>query len=272
MSPLLTAERVSYRVGPKALVSEVSLALSPGRLTAMVGPNGAGKSTLVKLLSGEIPPASGRVRIDGEDLARIPGWRLACLRAVLPQASRLSFPFTAAEIVRIGLDGIGRGLSGADRARLLAEALDQADVAHLARRAYQSLSGGEQQRVQFARVLAQLAAGRTVAARQILVLDEPIASLDLKHQLALLEHAGALARESVAVLAVLHDLNLASVFADEIVVMSGGRAVAQGPPAEVIHDRMVREVFDVDLPVGIVPDRGRPFILPRRSGAGSPPA
>ncbi len=265
MTVLVGADAVSYRVGAKSLLQDVSLAVPAGRVTVVIGPNGAGKSTLVKLLSGELRPASGGVSYGGEPVGTIPPWRLACLRAVLPQASRLAFPFTAGEVVRIGLDGIGRGLTARDRAAILADSLGRADVAHLAGRGYQTLSGGEQQRTQFARVLAQLAAGRTVADRQVLLLDEPIASLDLKHQLALLDAACRLAREGVAVLAVLHDLNLASAFADEIVVLSEGRLVAAGPPAAVIDDRIVSGVFEVDLAVGAIPGDGRPFLLPRRS-------
>ena len=265
MSAVLAAEAVTYRAGAATLVAEVSLALEPGRMTVVVGPNGAGKSTLVKLLSGELAPTSGRVTHGGAELGAIPPWRLACIRCVLPQASRLAFPFTAGEIVRIGLDGIGRGLGRRDRERLAAEALRRADVEHLARRTFQSLSGGEQQRTQFARVLAQLAAGRTVAERQVLLLDEPIASLDLKHQLSLLGAAAALAREGVAVLAVLHDLNLAATFADELVVMARGRVVAYGAPQAVITDGMIGDVFEVDLKVGATPAGGRPFVLPSRA-------
>lgn len=261
---ILQAEGVGYRIGGATLVDGVSLDLAPGRMTVIVGPNGAGKSTLVKLLSGEIRPDRGSVTYEGADARAIPPWRLACLRCVLPQASRLAFPFTAGEIVRIGVDGIGRGLDRRRRLAIVADALLRADVAHLAQRTFQSLSGGEQQRTQFARVLAQLAAGRTVAERQVLMLDEPIASLDLKHQLALLEAAAGLAREGVAVLAVLHDLNLAAAFADEILVMSKGRAAARGIPEEVVTDSMIAEVFGVPLRVGTVPPAGRPFLLPQR--------
>lgn len=264
MSELITARNLGFRVGRTTLVENVSLGVEAGRLTVIVGPNGAGKSTLVRLLSGELVPSAGHVAYRGEPVAAIPPWRLACLRAVLPQASRLAFPFMAGEVARIGLDGIGRGLRAGDLARILANALACADVTHLADRTYQSLSGGEQQRTQFARVLAQMEAGRSVADAQVLLLDEPIASLDLKHQLALLEAASTLVRRGVAVVAVLHDLNLASAFADEIVVMSEGRIVARGAPAAVLDDALVSEVFGVALRVGMVPEGGRPFILPSR--------
>ena len=267
MSPCLTASALTYRVGQASLLADVSLALEPGRVTVVIGPNGAGKSTLVRLLSGELPATAGGVAYAGADVRTIEAWRLACLRCVLPQASRLAFPFTTAEIVRIGVDGIGRGLSRRDRDRIALAAIARADVAHLSERRFQTLSGGEQQRAQFARVLAQLAAGRTVAERQVLLLDEPIASLDLKHQLSLLEAAADLAREGVAILAVLHDLNLAASFAHDILVLSRGRAVAHGAPVDVVTDAMVREVFEVDLAVGATPPPGQPFLLPLRAAS-----
>ena len=267
MTTLVAAQEVAFRVGAKPLVEDVTLDVKVGRVTVVIGPNGAGKSTLVKLLSGEVRPSAGRVTYRGEAVAAIPPWRLACLRAVLPQASRLAFPFSVRDVARIGLDGIGRGLGARDRDRILRDALERADVGYLAERTYQSLSGGEQQRAQFARILAQMAAGRTVADAQVLLLDEPIASLDLKHQLSLLEAVTELARGGVAVLAVLHDLNLAAAYADEIVVMSGGRVVARGAPGAVLDDRIVSGVFEVDLRVGVVPADGRPFLIPsRRSG------
>ena len=263
MTAPIEARNVFYAVGGRALVSDVSLRLEPERLTIVVGPNGAGKSTLLRLLAGEIRPSDGSVLCEGEPISTVPGWRLACRRAVLPQASRLAFPFTAREVVRIGLDGIGQGIDRRQRDAMLADALDRADVLPLADRSYQTLSGGEQQRVQFARVLAQLSAGRSVAARQTLLLDEPTASLDLKHQVALLDRAASLAQEGVAVLAILHDLNLAAAYADELVAMSGGRVVRSGPPATVLTDALLRDVFEVDLRIGVVPADGRPFLLPR---------
>ena len=273
MSAPIEGAAIGYAVDGRALVQDVMLRVESGGLTVIVGPNGAGKSTLVRMLTGELRPSVGAALCLGEPVGRIPGWRLACQRAVLPQASRLAFPFTVRQIARIGQDGVGRGLSARDRSALVGQALARADVGHLADRSYQTLSGGEQQRTQFARVLAQLAAGRTVVDRQAIILDEPIASLDLRHQLALLDHATALAADGVAVLAVLHDLNLAAAFADEIVVMAGGRVVAAGVPVAVLNDAILSGVFGLDLKVGQTPADGRPFVLPRRSGAAlSPPS
>lgn len=253
MSALLEATDLAYHSAGKALVDGIDLAFAGGSFTVIIGPNGAGKSTLLRLLCGELTPARGAVRWNREKLHAIPAWRLAHRRAVMPQASDLNFPFTVFEVASLGTQGIGRGLSRGDRERLALEALEQADVAHLAPRNYQTLSGGERQRVHFARVLAQLAAGRTLEAQQALFLDEPIASLDLKHQLALLETARELARQGLAVIAVLHDLQLAAGLADELVLLHQGRLVTRGTPDAVLTPATLAEVFGVTLHANALP-------------------
>ncbi len=247
MSAILEARGLSYKSGGKVLLEGIDLSIDSGSFTIVIGPNGAGKSTLMRLLCGELAPAQGEVWFDGRPLRSIPAWRLAHCRAVMPQASDVNFPFTAFEVACLGVEGIGRGLSRSDRQRMAFQALEQADVAHLARRNYQTLSGGERQRVQFARVLAQLEAGRTVETRQVLFLDEPIASLDLKHQLALLETARDLARQGLTVLAVLHDLQLAAGMADDLILLHGGRLVTRGAPDAVLTSARLAEVFGVSL-------------------------
>ena len=257
MKALIEARAVSFTPAHAgrgaALVDAVDFAAGAGTVTVIVGPNGAGKSTLLKLLCGELTATRGDVLVEGRSLAALPAWRLACRRAVLPQASTLAFPFTAQEVARLGVEGIGRGLARPARERLVTEALERADAAHLAARLYQTLSGGEQQRVQFARVLAQLAAGRTVEAQQILFLDEPVAGLDLKHQLALLGEARALAAAGLAVVAVLHDLQLAAAFADAVVILHRGQAVARGAPAPVLSRSLLAEVFEVGVAGETIP-------------------
>jgi iron complex transport system ATP-binding protein len=247
VSAIVEARAVGYRAGGQALLDEVSLALHPGRLVAVIGPNGAGKSTLLRLLTGELPPSAGTVLYDGVPLRRLPGWRLACKRAVMAQGAGLSFPFEAHEVVRIGIDGVGPGLDPGRRLALLAECMAAADVGHLAQRLYQTLSGGEQQRLQFARALAQLRAGASVETRQALFLDEPVANLDLRHQFAVLEAARQAAAQGAGVFAVLHDLNLAASYADELIVLDRGRVVAAGAPSAVLSERLLAQVFGVDL-------------------------
>jgi iron complex transport system ATP-binding protein len=253
MSALLEATDLAYHSGGRALVEGIDLAFASGSFTVIIGPNGAGKSTLLRLLCGELAPARGVVRWNGEKLQAVPAWRLAHRRAVMPQASDLNFPFTVFEVASLGTQGIGRGLTRSERQRLALEALEQADVAHLAPRNYQTLSGGERQRVHFARVLAQLAAGRTLEAQQALFLDEPIASLDLRHQLALLETARNLARKGLAVIAVLHDLQLAAGLADELVLMHQGRLVTRGAPNAVLTPATLANVFGIALHANALP-------------------
>ena len=261
MSPVLEATNIGFRVGSATLVRDASLSLFAGELTVIVGPNGAGKSTLLKLLTGELRCHAGTVHYGARPINELPAWRLACERAVMAQGARLAFPFTVYEVVRLGIDGIGRAKGRYALHQMAAEALASADVMHLASRSYQTLSGGEQQRVQFARVLGQLKVGRSITDQQVLFLDEPIASLDLCHQFELLDTAKQQAAAGVAVLAVLHDLNLAITYADRLVVMKDGMIVAQGAPAEIVSSEMLREVFQVMLPVERL--GGLPYILPQ---------
>lgn len=264
MSPILEARGLDFAVRGTKLVREASLSLATGMTTIIVGPNGAGKSTLLKLLTGELAPAPGEVRLDGVPLREIPAWKLACQRAVMAQNQRLAFPFSVYEVARLGLEGVGRAQSRPGKEAIIAQALETAGVLGLAGRQYQTLSGGEQQRVQFARALCQLEAGRSVAPRQLLFLDEPIASLDLCHQLALLDAARGIAAQGAAVLIVLHDLNLAVTYADHLVVMHEGAIVAQGEAAAILDDQLLRGVFRVELSFSRLPPAGQPFLLPQQ--------
>jgi iron complex transport system ATP-binding protein len=261
--PILCADSVGYVLRGRSIVRDVSLALHPGEMTIVIGPNGAGKSTLLRLLTGEVAPSAGRIALGGLVLRDIPAWRLACRRAVMVQASRLAFLFTAREVVALGASGVGRAMSAATRDDVIAQALAVADMAHLGGRAYQTLSGGEQQRVQFARALAQLHAGRSVENQQILFLDEPVSSLDLRHQLALLDAARRLVDAGTAVLAVLHDINLALAYADHLVVMHEGRVAAKGAPQQVVTNELLAEVFGVALQLRRTPPDEAPFLLPQ---------
>ena len=166
-NPILSGHGVSFLASGRKLVANADLQLAGGTTTILIGPNGAGKSTLLKLLTGEIKPAVGEIRIAGEPLRAIPAWRLACLRSVMAQHARLVFPFSVYEVASLGVDGIGRALTRQRREAIVAESLAAAGVIDLAGRRYQTLSGGEQQRVQFARVLCQLEAGRSIAERQV---------------------------------------------------------------------------------------------------------
>jgi iron complex transport system ATP-binding protein len=256
--PAIETQAVSVRAGGKILLDTVSLAFAAGECVAIVGPNGAGKTTLLRLLGGELKPGAGAVRLKGRDVASYRPRALAEHRAVLSQDINVVFPFTVAEVVRMGAgDRRGPRIEA-----LVADALREVDLAGISERIITTLSGGEQQRAHFARVLVQLACGEAVHGPGVLMLDEPTASLDLRHQLDLLAATRRCAARGVTVIAILHDLNLAALFADRVVVLSHGRVAGDGAPREVITDAMLSRVFKVGAAVGRAPPPGIPFVLP----------
>jgi iron complex transport system ATP-binding protein len=256
----LEAVEVSVRIGRSLLLRDVSLAVVPGELLVVIGANGAGKSTLLKVLCGDRVPDAGQVFAAGRPLARWPLRDLAKIRAVLPQDSRLAFPFTALEVVLMGRYPYNGGYSGGPDLRLARAAMAELAVEHLERRLYPTLSGGERARVQFARALCQLLAADP-AQPPILLLDEPTASLDLVHQHTALEAARRFVRErGAAVCAVLHDLNLAAQYADRIAVIAAGRLAARGTPGEVLTADCLRNTLAANVVVTVHPELGCPLV------------
>lgn len=247
---VLEAKEVAYRVGRAILLDGVDVDVRPGRVTAVVGANGAGKSTLLRLLSGEWRPTSGIVRLGGRPLDAVTPRELARRRAVMPQSSTLTFPFTAIEVVLLGRTPHVRGREGPMDRVAAWGALERAAAEHLADRRYPTLSGGERQRVDFARALAQVWEPRTDAGRYLL-LDEPTASLDLARQHELLTSVRTFACADVGVLVVLHDLNLAARYADDLLVLVDGSLAARGAPWSVLTPELIQEAFG--LPVVVTP-------------------
>lgn len=264
---MITADNLVLKRHGRLILDKVSLSLMPGRFTVVIGPNGAGKSTLLKLISGDIKPDSGHILYDDIDISQLKPRQLAERRAVLPQSTNLPFPFTALEVVRMGAIAAG-SLNAREDAR---KALSRVGLAALEARAYQALSGGEQQRVQFARVLAQLPKPVDETGPRALFLDEPTSSLDLTHQITVLEIARQFAVAGGMVMAVLHDLNLAAEFADSLLILKSGKPIAEGPPRTVIHDDIITSVYGLSGTVGRVP-QATPFVLPqsRRAASASP--
>lgn len=261
---MLQAQGVSVVIGNKTIIDRVDFAAQPGEITAIIGPNGSGKTTLLKALCNDLPHR-GAVMINGQDLRNLKPWQAAALRAVLPQSTTLSFPFTVREVVALGTTA-GRPGDG-DIDTLPERALERVDLQGFAGRFYQDLSGGEQQRVQLARVLCQVWQPVLDGQPRYLLLDEPVSSLDIKHQLAIMAIARDFADAGGGVIAVLHDLNLTAMSADRILVMRGGNAVAFGTPAEVLRDEIINPVFECNLRVGVLPKGGAPFVLPQSSAA-----
>lgn len=250
---MLTLRQVTFVADGKKIVDGATLDLHAGRLLALIGPNGAGKSTILKLMSGELTPTAGAVALGARPMAAWPRRELARRRAVLPQHSALNFDFVVREVVAMGRIPHGDDGWNGPAGHIMEQAMAVADIAALADRLYTTLSGGERQRAHLARVLAQVWPSERPAAPvdrpACLLLDEPTASLDMVHQLAVMSAARRLARRGLAVMAVLHDLNLASLFADDVAVMSGGRIVAYGSPGAVIDPALIRNVFGVDAAV-----------------------
>jgi iron complex transport system ATP-binding protein len=266
---MLEAQRASYAVDGRRLVADIDLELCAGRLVCLVGPNGAGKSTLLRLISGEIAPSEGSVRLDGRELKTVAASELARRRAVVPQAAVLSFPFTVLEVVLLGATVPGFGLSAPRAERAALTAIRTVGMSGFEERLFTQLSGGERQRVHIARALCQLAtADRPGGESTALLLDEPTANLDLSHQCIVLEEARRQARAGRAVLAILHDLNLAAAFGDEIVLMSRGRIAAKGTARDVFRDDLLSQVYACAVRTNVTPAGGVPFVLPH-AGVGT---
>ena len=263
---MIEARSISVAIGRARILDEVDFAARPGEVTAIVGPNGSGKTTLMRALSGDVG-YSGSIAINGCDLAALKPWQAAGMRAVLPQATTLSFPFTVREIVRLGLTGGRSGAPAGEQGQLPERALAMVDLDGFAGRFYQELSGGEQQRVQLARVLCQVWTPVLDGMPRYLLLDEPVSSLDIRHQLVIMRIARDFARRGGGVVAILHDLNLTAMFADRVAMMSQGRQVAFGTVGEVLEDRILNRVFGCALKVGATPSARMPFVLPQ-SAAG----
>ncbi|TPL52601.1 heme ABC transporter ATP-binding protein [Mesorhizobium sp. B2-4-4] len=259
---MIEARDVSVAIGRKGIVAGVDFEVRPGEISAIVGPNGSGKTTFLKALSGELAH-TGRIAINGRELSTITPVEAATLRAVLPQATTLSFPFTVREIVRLGLVGGRSGVLPGEDERLPERALARVDLDGFAGRFYQELSGGEQQRVQLARVLCQIWAPVLDGKPRYLFLDEPVSSLDIKHQLIIMNIARDFARRGGGVVAILHDLNLTAMYADRIFVMHRGRLAATGSPRDVLSDDLIERVFGCRLRVGVLPAGNMPFVLPQ---------
>lgn len=263
---MLEAQSVCFKVKDKHLIQDVSISVSPGEIVAIIGPNGAGKSTLLKVLAGELRPTAGVVRLDGHDMCDLTPPELASRRAVVPQATSLAFPFTVHEVVALGFSVPGFAGHDPKSTALVDNALERVDMAHLTSRSYTTLSGGERQRVHLARALCQLRASPNRHGTATLLLDEPTASLDLAHQLLILDEARCEAERGVAVLVVLHDLNLAADYADRIILLYTGKVECAGAPADVVKDTVLSRAFQCDVRTNVPPSPDKPFVLPQLCG------
>ncbi|WP_406149616.1 heme ABC transporter ATP-binding protein [Streptomyces sp. NBC_01012] len=256
-SPAAEVTGVGVRLGRRQVLDSVELTIRAGEVLALVGPNGAGKSTLLAALAADLPVDSGEVRIDGRPADAWSAPELALRRAVLPQSAALAFPFPVEDVVRMGRAPWAGTAREDDDETAVADAMAATEVTEFAARPFSALSGGERARVALARVLAQRA--------PLLLLDEPTAALDLRHQELVLRICRARAAAGDAVVVVLHDLGLAAAYADRAVVLHGGRIAVAGPPADVFTDTLLGEVYRQPVEVFPHPRTGVPLVVPNRA-------
>ena len=256
-APLARLESAGLVLDGRAIVKSVSLEVYPGEVLALVGPNGAGKSSILSLLAGDSEATTGRAMLGDKDVTKYRPDEAARLRAVLLQANQVSFPFSVEEVVEMGRAPWARTPQIAEDDDAIEEALRLADVGHLSERVFTQLSGGERARVSLARVLAQ----RT----PLVLLDEPTAALDLKHQESVMETLRGLANQGRAVVVVIHDLSVAAGYADRVAMVVEGKLEAIGSPSEVIVAERVSRVYGVEVDIEQVGNPPRPVVLPRRN-------
>ena len=254
----MSARGISLHLSGFDLLRNISLEVEAGKVTTIVGPNGAGKSSLLKVLTGEMPPTAGDVYLNSRLLNQWSLLEKAQMLAVLPQHTLLNFSFTADEVV--GLGRIPHQTGSAKDVEIVAEALELVDASYLQRRFYTQMSGGEKQRVQLARVLAQIWQPSCLG-KQFLVLDEPTSAFDLSHQKLTLDIVRQLAQKGVGVVMVVHDLNLAARCADKIVVIDRGVIAAQGSPEVVLTETLIDKVFGVKSIISEHPITKRPLVI-----------
>ncbi|MCM8531294.1 MAG: heme ABC transporter ATP-binding protein [Lentisphaeraceae bacterium] len=243
---MLKVEHIDFLRGQRQILQDISFDVCGGELMALLGPNGAGKSTLLKIMSGELQANSGEVFVNHEKLSDWDLLELAKSRAVMPQKSALNFDFTVIDVVLMGRSPFNQGWDRAEDLEIALSCLSEVECLHLKNRSFLTLSGGEQQRVSFARVLAQL---NSENPQKNLLLDEPVSSLDPEHQLKTLELARQKADEGIAVFVILHDLNMAATFADKVAFLYEGQLKAWDSPEKVLTQAIIREVFNIDVDV-----------------------
>lgn len=242
---MIEASDVTFKVGGRTLLKNVSFRIRPGELCAITGANGAGKSTFLKVLCRELRPEFGTITINGRSLYDYSSLEMAQMRSVLSQQNRVSLPFKVAEIVMMGrYPFFGQKPTHQDHA-IVENCLSRLEIEHLADRLYPTLSGGEQQRVQIAKTLAQV--WKTPNA--YIFLDEPTTGLDLKHQYQLIQLANELANSGYGIVAVIHDLNVALQHTDKVLLLNKGEVHAFGKPSDVLTPTNIKESFGIKVNV-----------------------
>ena len=255
---MITATDITVVLDKKRILDGVNFKAKPGEVTAIVGPNGSGKTTLLKVLTKEIR-FTGKISINNRATESYKPWELAAIRGVLPQSATLAFPFTVQEVIRLGLSA---GIHG-ERTEIVQQALSRVGLNGYENRTFNELSGGEQQRAHLARVLCQVWSPISNGEANWMLLDEPVASLDIAHQLQVMDMLRDFASRGGGVIAVMHDLNLTSIVADCIAILSKGTILAQDTPKRLLTDEVLSTAYGCQLRTNQVPTAKVRYILPQ---------
>ncbi|GHC63373.1 heme ABC transporter ATP-binding protein [Neogemmobacter tilapiae] len=259
---MIRAEKLTLGHGSRTLIRALDFEAKPGAITVIAGPNGAGKTTLLRALTGESRPLAGQVTLNGRNLAAQKPGHLALQRAVLPQSPQMAFAFRADQVVSMGQEaGLAAGRRG-----IVPAALARVGLSDFGPRVLTTMSGGEQLRVHLARALAQVWEPVGPNGPCWLLLDEPVASLDIGHQLQVMNLARAFADAGGGVIAVLHDLNLTAMYAGHVCLLGKSGRIAEGRPDQVLTDSHLQSAYDCAIRVNTLPTNG-PFLLPQVAGA-----
>ena len=249
----ISAQDVGYSVGKKQLLSDISLKVIPGEILAIAGPNGAGKSTFLKLLAGDFRPSTGRIFYDQQDISVLTIENRAMCRSVMAQSSPPIFDFSVRDVVTMGWLNRVSGLDDYHFHHALMETVDKCDLSSLLNRKFNTLSGGEQRRAHFARALLQIWLPTDKKKNRYLLLDEPLANLDMAQELKILNIIKDSAHEGVGVILVLHDLNLAANFADRIALFNQGQLNHIGSPEEGLTGGTLSSIYGLPIKVSSSP-------------------
>ena len=240
--PMIQLDQAFFSYRDSFSLNDINLTIAKGEFIALIGPNGSGKTTLIKLLSGYLQPTKGVVSLDGESLARWSRKSLSLSIAIVPQQVTVPFSFTGRQIALLGrLPYMGLSAPKIQDHRAVENALELVGATNLAERTYNSLSAGEKQKVIVAQALAR--------ESRILLLDEPISHLDIKWQIQTLQHLSTINAMGSTILTSIHDLNLAAIYFPRLILISKGQLIADGPPATVLTNQLLEEVYETNIAI-----------------------
>lgn len=257
---MLKTENIHYCIGKKLILNGISAQFHPGELNMILGPNGSGKSSFLKIFSGEINKYDGSVFYGGEKIAHLKKEELAKHRAVMSQQPELSFPLMVEEVVMMGRYPHFIFNPNKKDKDICQEVMERMNLISFKERNYLTLSGGEKQRVQYARVLAQIWEKPATGFRY-LFLDEPLTSLDINYQQEFLQIAREFTNKGTVLVAVMHDINLAIQYADKLFFLKEGELIKQGNPADVLTKDLIKQIFDVDVTIINNPSTNKPVVV-----------